>query len=249
MPNVQSVTLGTQNQAGTITCSVPVNAGPDLLLVAAIHCEDALGACTGMTRDGQSLIEHDAIGAGTWSRVEMWQLVDPNLGTNTLTAIVDGPGADRARLAVWVIENADPVTPLRTAVSAWADSGVAKSIDAGSIDITDLIIDAITFDSVGHTPSPGLTQAEQYNTPNGAANSFEMAGSYSNAEDGDDMSWAWSTSCPHSFLAVAVVHTMIQPQKIRPDGDIVTTGWATAPLWSKIEEETPDGTIISGVAS
>lgn len=39
------------------------------------------------------------------------------------------------------------------------------------------------------------------------------------------------------------------PQTIRPDADIVTTGWATAPLWSKIEEASADGTVISGTAS
>ena len=38
-------------------------------------------------------------------------------------------------------------------------------------------------------------------------------------------------------------------QAFRPDADIVTTGWATAPLWSKIEEVSADGTVISGVAS
>jgi hypothetical protein len=38
-------------------------------------------------------------------------------------------------------------------------------------------------------------------------------------------------------------------QTLRPDADIVTTGWATAPLWSKIEEESADGTVITATAS
>lgn len=249
MPTIQSVTLGTANQAGTITCSVPVNAGPNLLLLAAIHIETAVDDCTAMVRDGQNPVEHAVIAAGTWSRVELWKLVDPNLGTNTLTATVVGAGGDRGRLAVWVIEEADPDTPLRTAVTDWADSGQSSTIDAASVDLTDLLIDIITFDSTGHGSNPGLNQIEQYNIDNGASGSFELAGSSQNAEDGDAMSWDWSFTCPFSHIAVAVVHTIIPTQKIRPDGDIVTTGWSTAPLWSKIEEETPDGTIISGVAS
>jgi hypothetical protein len=39
------------------------------------------------------------------------------------------------------------------------------------------------------------------------------------------------------------------PQTVRPDADIVTTGWATAPLWSKIEETSPDGTVITATAA
>lgn len=39
------------------------------------------------------------------------------------------------------------------------------------------------------------------------------------------------------------------PQTLRPDADIVTTGWATAPLFSKINETSADGTVITATAS
>lgn len=39
------------------------------------------------------------------------------------------------------------------------------------------------------------------------------------------------------------------PQTLRPDADIVTTGWSTAPLFSKIDEESADGTVITATAS
>jgi hypothetical protein len=39
------------------------------------------------------------------------------------------------------------------------------------------------------------------------------------------------------------------PQLIYPDADVSTTGWATAPLWSKIDEASPDGTVITATAS
>jgi hypothetical protein len=38
-------------------------------------------------------------------------------------------------------------------------------------------------------------------------------------------------------------------QAIRPDADITTTGWTTTPLWSKIEETSADGTVITATAS
>ena len=39
------------------------------------------------------------------------------------------------------------------------------------------------------------------------------------------------------------------PQLWRPDSDIVTTGWTTAPLYSKIDEASPASDVISSTAS
>jgi len=36
---------------------------------------------------------------------------------------------------------------------------------------------------------------------------------------------------------------------LRPDGDTTATSWATPPLWSKVEETSPDGTVITATAS
>jgi len=41
----------------------------------------------------------------------------------------------------------------------------------------------------------------------------------------------------------------LNAQQLRPDADLATAGWSTAPLWSKIDEDTPDGVTITGVAS
>ena len=38
-------------------------------------------------------------------------------------------------------------------------------------------------------------------------------------------------------------------QALRPDGDLATTGWSTAPLWSKVDEETADATVITATMS
>jgi hypothetical protein len=38
-------------------------------------------------------------------------------------------------------------------------------------------------------------------------------------------------------------------QTLRPDADTTTTGWTTTPLWSKIEETSADGTVITATAS
>lgn len=39
------------------------------------------------------------------------------------------------------------------------------------------------------------------------------------------------------------------PQAARPDADVTTTGWSSTPLYSKINEASPDGTVITATAS
>jgi hypothetical protein len=39
------------------------------------------------------------------------------------------------------------------------------------------------------------------------------------------------------------------PQQLRPDADLATTGWSTAPLWSKIDEASAGGDVISAVSA
>jgi hypothetical protein len=39
------------------------------------------------------------------------------------------------------------------------------------------------------------------------------------------------------------------PQQLRPDADLATAGWSTAPLWSKVDEAVAGGDVISAVSS
>lgn len=47
-----------------------------------------------------------------------------------------------------------------------------------------------------------------------------------------------------SFKAVTVA-----TQAVRPDADTTTTGWTSTPLFSKINESSPDGTVITATAA
>lgn len=52
-----------------------------------------------------------------------------------------------------------------------------------------------------------------------------------------------------AFVAAFKTSAAPSPQALRPDADVATTGWSTAPLYSKINEESADGTVITGTAS
>lgn len=51
-----------------------------------------------------------------------------------------------------------------------------------------------------------------------------------------------------AMIGIAVAQA-IALTTVRPDADVTTTGWSTAPLWSKIEEASADGTVITATAS
>lgn len=48
---------------------------------------------------------------------------------------------------------------------------------------------------------------------------------------------------------VVVGEKTFEAQYLRPISDLQSTGWTTAPLWSKVDESSPDGTVISATSS
>jgi len=69
------------------------------------------------------------------------------------------------------------------------------------------------------------------------------------AATGAQTSTATASTAVSGLAAVATFKGSAVPQTLRPDADIVTTGWATAPLFSKINESSADGTVITATAS
>jgi len=52
-----------------------------------------------------------------------------------------------------------------------------------------------------------------------------------------------------SWVEVPWAITGTELTAIRPADDITTTGWTDTPLWSKVDEESPDATVITATAS
>lgn len=66
---------------------------------------------------------------------------------------------------------------------------------------------------------------------------------------GAQTSTATASAAVAGLAAVATFKGATAPQTLRPDADTVTTGWATAPLFSKVNEASADGTVITATAS
>lgn len=65
----------------------------------------------------------------------------------------------------------------------------------------------------------------------------------------DTVRVVYLTGTATPWALVEEVSQGIELTTVRPDGDIDTTGWATAPLWSKIDEDPAGGDVITATAS
>jgi hypothetical protein len=151
----------------------------------------------------------------------------------------------------WLLQNADPVLVTRRVDSGGVDDGafITSGLSADvhhvvfTYDGTTLLlyVDGVQVDDVGSTRNlPNSTDQLRLGVASGGGSGFDGwfqdAAIYTAALDA-------ATVLAHYTAGITVGQTL------RPDADIVTTGWTATPLWSKIEETSADGTVVTGTAS
>jgi hypothetical protein len=96
----------------------------------------------------------------------------------------------------------------------------------------------------------GVNHRYVYDTPGGNTSRYDAAMlTYSSSGDAPS-SWDTAGDTPATQeKSLYVVYSGAVTQKLRPDADVTTTGWTSTPLWSKIEETSADGTVITATAS
>lgn len=228
--------------------SVPVAAGAgDRLIVVCIHLEGNAGGTaptiSSVTKNGVGFTKLDHVNPANWSRSEIWYLKDPAVGTHdivvTKSAATNGHGG-----GAYVFDGVDQTTTFRTvAKSSGSADNVSNTVP--SVVSGDYLLDALTIDSPSHNVQTGANQTERYDFSTVGCNAVSdtQAGA-----DGGVMSHTWTTAAPFSHIAIGVIAAGSAPAAIRPDADTVTTGWTTAPLYSKINDSS-DATVIQATAS
>jgi hypothetical protein len=90
-----------------------------------------------------------------------------------------------------------------------------------------------------------------YDTPGGTPERYKgILATYSSSGDAPDPWPAASDSASTQEPSMYVEYTAAaSPQSLRPDADTTTTGWTSTPLFSKINESSADGTVITATAS
>jgi hypothetical protein len=101
-----------------------------------------------------------------------------------------------------------------------------------------------------NTPSGGATELHDFQL---VAEDWAQCTEYKvlSATSSTSLAGTWTTAAgtPDVVSAFVAYKAAAGVQQVRPDADVTTTGWTTTPLWSKIEETSADGTVITATAS
>lgn len=142
----------------------------------------------------------------------------------------------------------------RSAVNTGTSSSPTATDTGPTSQPNELLIGAVWMATSPTTASPGLNKigGNAYN---------ELSAEISSNARTFDVEW-YITSTADTYRAAFnmgaggarwrcayVSYKELSIQRLRPDADISATGWSTAPLFSKINEVTADGVVISGTAS
>lgn len=243
-PRTQSHSEGA---GATITIAdVVVNSGTNRCLVVCLSGEsDGFGSVEASDVDygAQQLTRLVHVETSSWSWAEVWSLPNPNVGT-TNDVVVTLTSADRVAVGIYVADGVSQSSPLRSPYTQ-NGTGTAASGTVAGVTANDLVFDVLCVDGLGHVASPGANQTERWDIePDSGCTG---ASSTQLGSDGGDMSYSWTTSALFSYIATAFIPAETS-QLVRPDADVITTGWTTTPLYSKINDES-DATVIQATAS
>ena len=236
--------------ASTITTltipSVPVATGAgNRLIVVCVHLEGDAGgtqpSISTVTKNGVSFTKLDHMVAARWSRTEIWYLKNPAAGTHdiiiTKDVAIGGHGA-----GAYVFDDVDQTTTFRTPAKSGGSTTSVTNTVSGVVS-GDYLLDALTVDSPSHNVQAGANQTERWDFSTSGCNAVSdtQAGA-----DGGVMSHTWTTSGDFTHMAIALI-AYVPVDEARPDTDIATTGWTTAPIYSKINDSS-DATVVQATA-
>lgn len=204
MPTLQGTPV--HNYSGTarasITQSVTVSAGTDLALVVLIACEETAANFNSVTFNGDALTQVGEVASANWSRSEIWAILNPDVGT--FNVVASHPSATRiVGMSVLVLEDVHQTTGWRTAATAFTNGAATLTATVGSVTSSDFLIDVLTLDVTGHSPTAGANQTAIYATQ--ALTGTESRSSSQSGASGGEMSWTWTGSTEGSLVAAAFI--------------------------------------------
>jgi murein DD-endopeptidase MepM/ murein hydrolase activator NlpD len=188
------------------------------LLVVAFNVDTiATDVVTSATYGTQSMTRYESFDGASVGDYEIWYLVNPTVGTNTIavnmntSTAVDGTGAS--------FYNANQANPLGSVTTA---SNASNSTGTGTVNIT---------------TTPGQMVLDTLSTPNGSSDAYVQGGgqtkiwagsqfvigSYKTATStSTPMSWTWTTADTYEYMAVP-----INPASL---SEVSSSAQSTAPI-------------------
>ena len=217
---VDATSTGQAANAAAVTVS-HTTSGSERLMLVGISVVDSSGppAVTSVTYNGDALTfvgSRATTGGGNTARVDIWQLVAPDVGTHNLTVNFSS-APDGATVGVTTYTGVNQVTPLEAfgAANANGTTGSATIVS----DVGQLVFAAIVVDATDQDLVPGAGQTERWDLfPAGAA--ANGGGSTEAGAASVAMSWSWSSSARWAIGGVSIrPHDDIFVEVIDPAGN------------------------------
>ncbi|MBY0310078.1 tail fiber domain-containing protein [Patescibacteria group bacterium] len=153
--NVQNTTTIKNGNTNQLTTSHAVSAAVDnTLLVVQVAFASNGSTVSSITYNGTPLTLATSVGNGSnANRVEVWYLVNPTTGSNTLTANFSSFRA--TQMTAITLSNVNQASPIY-AVATATNGGTAQSVNVSSTPST-LVLDVVSTETGGPTVDPAQT--------------------------------------------------------------------------------------------
>lgn len=250
-PTVRSRAVGS-NGGNSTTVTVPKPFGTtedDLLVMIGFAHEGGLDFDFSLT--GWTHITHPTPRTGSMM-CALWKWAGSSEGASYTFDNNIPAGGDDCILTVIAIVGADPASP----IASWTDTETVAGGGNGDPPASNTVTsgDYLALAIIGSDDNTEAT------VPSGYTEVLSVI------DSGDGMTLAVGSLAatgvtsvnPGAFVSGAgdyIAATLLIKGDVtsltqgRPDADVTTTGWSSTPLWSKIEESSPDGTVISATAA
>lgn len=187
------------------TLSHTTTSEPNRILVVAYASEaDQARHPSSMTYAGQALTK--AIQVGLFDKAELWYLINPASGANTLSVTFGGSwGADDAgALMVSTYYGVDQVNPINATGTLISSGSGNKTINLTTTKAGCMLTDSFSSTSAADAISAGTGQTTLYDLENIGSGKTDAGSSYKAASTAGSHSMYWSNNSDCAYVALAI---------------------------------------------
>lgn len=217
----------TSNSASSVTpraTNVTVNTGSNTILV--VCCSYAGngsggGGVSSMTYNSVALTKLDSTKSTTWGGTEIWYLINPTTGTNSLSVAMLA-NSNNFVFGAYVFDGVDLTNPFRTAAKSNATTGTSVTDTVSGVISSDYLVDSLSIDSTGHSAAATSPSTLRWALETTASDTTGASSTYNSPANGI-MAWTWTTNAPNSHVVAALRgltwETLANINTLPPDTD------------------------------
>lgn len=172
----------------------------------------------------------------------LWRLIAPDATTANVVVTFAGSVGEYSVAAV-VYSGVDQATPNRTISADFTLQGAGHTVNPVSVS-GDTVLGFCSWDATGT-----LTGTPTNNRSTHQSSGFDGTDAADTTATGTTTAITFTSSGGSGASAIGLALIGVVTQTLRPDADLDAASWTTTPLWSKVDEASPGGDVISATSS